>query len=46
MLCKLCELWSKSMVVVINPAATELDAVAHLCLRARAAQCLPPLLAG
>lgn len=35
-----------AMVVVINPAATELDAVAHLCLRARAAQCLPPLLAG
>lgn len=33
-------------VVVINPAATELDAVAHLCLRAPAAQCLPPLLAA
>lgn len=31
-------------VVVINPADTGLDEVAHLCLRMRAAQCLPLLL--
>ncbi len=31
-------------VVVINPEATELDAVADLCLREPAAQCLPILL--
>jgi NAD-dependent deacetylase len=33
-----------SKVVVINPEPTELDPVATLCLRERAAQCLPPLL--
>ncbi len=32
-------------VVVVNPEATPLDAVAELCLRESAAQCLPPLLA-
>lgn len=31
-------------VVVINPEETELDTVAHHCLRERAAQCLPALL--
>jgi len=31
-------------VVVINPEPTELDLVAGLCLRERAAQCLPSLL--
>jgi len=33
-----------SKVVVINPEPTDLDPVAALCLRERAAQCLPPLL--
>jgi len=32
-------------VVMVNPEATPLDAVAELCLRESAAQCLPPLLA-
>lgn len=31
-------------VVIINPDPTDLDPVADLCLRERAAQCLPPLL--
>ena len=31
-------------LVVINPEATDLDAMAMLCLRDRAAQCLPSLL--
>lgn len=33
-----------ALVVVINPAETELDEMAHLCVRERAAQCLPWLL--
>jgi NAD-dependent deacetylase len=32
-------------VVMVNPEATPFDAVAELCLRETAAQCLPPLLA-
>ncbi len=32
-------------VVMVNPEATPLDAVAELCFREPAAQCLPPLLA-
>ena len=31
-------------VVMVNPEATPLDAVAELCLRESAVQCLPPLL--
>lgn len=33
-----------AQVVVINPEATELDRIASLCLRERAAQCLPSIL--